>query len=84
MEQTVLPHKLTVEERKKLTLTGASEVVRFDEELVELNTSGGMVVVSGQELKLKCLSLDDGAVVIQGKIDGISYAELRKPRGWLR
>ena len=38
--------RLTLEGRKKLTLTGAKEVLRFDEELAELDT--GTVVVEGQ------------------------------------
>ncbi len=84
MEKPALPHKLTLDERKKLTLTGASEVVRFDEELVELRTSGGTVLVTGQELKLKCLSLEDGTVVVQGRIDGISYEEPKIRRGLFR
>ena len=52
--------RLTMEARRKLTLTGATEVVRFDEELVELNSALGRVLIEGRELKLKCLSLDTG------------------------
>ena len=59
-----VPGKLTLDARKKLTLTGAREVVRFDEELVELNTDLGALTIEGRELKLKCLSLDDGTVVV--------------------
>ena len=33
------PGKLVLDARKKLTLTGATEVVRFDEDLVELLTA---------------------------------------------
>lgn len=76
-----LPGKLTMEERKKLTLTGATEVVRFDEELVELNTGLGPLVVEGSDLKLKCLSLEDGTVVIQGSIRSLCYEEPRRRRG---
>lgn len=79
-----LPHKLTLEERKRLSLTGATEVVRFDEEVVELNTSLGLLVVQGRDLKLKCLSLDDGAVVIQGSIGSVSYEDTRIKRGFFR
>ena len=79
-----LPHKLTLDERSRLNLTGATEVVRFDEELVELNTSRGILVVQGSDLKLRCLSLDDGAVVIQGKITAISYEEPKPIRRLFR
>ena len=76
-----LPHKLSLEERKKLTLTGATEVVRFDEETAQLNTSQGSVIVQGEGLKLKTLSLEGGTVAITGKICGIFYEEPRTKRG---
>ena len=74
-----LPHKVTLDERKRLTLTGATEVVSFSEDLVELNTAKGITIIQGSNLKLKCLSLDDGTVVIQGDISGILYED-PKPR----
>lgn len=81
---TQLPHKLTLDERKRLNLTGAREVIHFDEELVELATGQGTLVIQGHDLRLKCLSLDDGAVVIQGQISALSYDEPRKRRGLFR
>lgn len=76
-----LPHKLTLDERKHLSLTGAKEVLHFDEDLVELGISGGTLTIQGSDLRLKCLSLDDGAVVIQGAITAISYDEPNRRRG---
>lgn len=79
MEQ--LDGKLTMEGRRKLTLTGATEVVRFDEELVELNTELGSVVIEGADMKLKCLSLDTGTVVVEGELRSFAYEEPRRRRG---
>ena len=79
-----LPHKLTLDERKKLSLTGAREVIHFDEGLVELDTARGNLVIQGSDLRLKCLSLEDGAVVIQGNISGILYDEPKQKRGFFR
>ena len=76
--------RLTMEGRKKLTLTGTKEVVRFDEELVELNTELGAVLIEGAELKLKCLSLDTGTVVVEGELRSFCYEEPRLRRGWRR
>ena len=74
--------RLTLEGRRKLTLTGAKEVLRFDEELAELDTALGPVVIEGAELKLKCLSLDTGTVVVEGEVRAITYGEPRRRRGW--
>lgn len=79
-----LAHKLTLDERKKLTLTGAREVIHFDEEVVELDTARGNLVIQGSGLRLKCLSLEDGAVVIQGDITGLLYDEPKRKRGFFR
>ena len=79
-----LPHRLSLDERKKLNLTGAREVIHFDEELVELDTVQGNLVIQGSELRLKCLSLEDGNLVIQGHISGILYDEPNQKRGFFR
>lgn len=76
--------RLTLERREKLTLTGAREVIRFDEDLVELNTDLGALIVEGQDLKLKCLSLDDGKVVVEGSIQSLAYDVPRQKRGLWR
>ena len=74
--------RLTMEARKKLTLTGATEVVRFDEDLVELNTSLGQLTIEGRDLKLKCLSLDTGTLVVEGEISALRYMEPGRKRGF--
>ncbi|MBR2047996.1 MAG: YabP/YqfC family sporulation protein [Oscillospiraceae bacterium] len=79
-----LAHKLILEERGRLNLTGAREVIRFDESLVELGTDQGVVVIQGNGLRLKCLSVEDGGVVIQGQIDLIAYDAPRGRRGLFR
>ncbi len=83
-EPKALPHRITVEECGKLTMTGASEVSRFEEDQVEVVTSRGNVTVLGAELKLRCLSLEEGTLVIQGRITGIIYDEPVKRRGFFR
>lgn len=72
--------KLTMESRKKLTLTGATEVLRFDEDLAELNTDLGTLLIEGTGLKLKCLSLDTGTVVVEGELQALRYADSQQKR----
>ena len=71
-----------MEGRRKLTLTGAKEVLRFDEEVAELGTELGNLIIEGAELKLKCLSLDTGTVVVEGELRAFSYGEPRPRRRW--
>lgn len=82
MAESQLPHKLTLDERKKLTMTGATEVISFEESAVVLHTALGTVTVHGRELQLKNLSLEGGQVAVEGHISAIIYEEPRE-RGWL-
>ena len=83
-EQMKLPHKLTLNERKNLTMTGVTEVVSFDENAVILKTALGTLVVQGKALGLKTLSLDGGQVTVDGEVDALIYEENRSAGGVLR
>lgn len=82
-EQIRLPHKLTMNDRKSLTMTGVSEVMSFDEQSVVMQTGLGTLTVHGQELQLKNLSLDGGQVAVEGHIAALIYEEPRQTRGLL-
>lgn len=83
-ERSLLPHKLTLNERKNLTMTGVTEVVSFDDATVILRTGLGTLVVQGKELQLKTLSLDGGQVAVDGQIAALIYEEPRADRGFIR
>ncbi|MBQ8580317.1 MAG: sporulation protein YabP [Oscillospiraceae bacterium] len=84
MTEEHLPHKLNLNERRQLTMTGVTEVVSFDESCVVLQTSLGLLVVQGQELQLKTLSLEGGQVAVDGHITALSYEEPRQTGSWRR
>jgi len=83
MAEERLPHKLNLNERKQLTMTGVSEVVSFEDTSVVLRTSLGTLVVHGRELQLKTLSLEGGQVAVDGHISALIYEEQRQGGGWL-
>ena len=78
-----LPHKLTLNERKSLTMTGVTEVVTFDENAVILKTALGTLVIQGRDLQLKNLSPEGGQVSVAGTITSLVYEEPRSA-GFLR
>lgn len=77
-------HKLTLDERSRLTMTGVAEVLSFSEDAVVLKTALGVLTVHGQGLKLKNLSLDGGQVAVEGAVAALIYEEPRQSGGWLR
>lgn len=78
-----LPHKLSLNDRKALTITGVSEVLRFDDTSVVLRTSMGTLMVHGSQLQLRNLSLDGGQVAVDGTISALVYEEPRASGSWL-
>lgn len=76
-KEILLPHKLTLNERSSLTMTGVTEVVSFDDSAVILRTSLGNLVIQGSQLKLKTLLPEGGQIVVNGKISALTYEEPR-------
>ena len=83
-QERLMPHKLTLNERKHLTVTGVTEVVSFDEESIVLRTARGTLVVQGQQLQLKTLSLEGGQVAVDGQISALIYEQPRESSLWQR
>ena len=83
-QEDQMPHKLQLNERRQLTMTGVTEVVSFDEGEVILQTSLGTLIVQGRELQLKTLSLEGGQVAVDGNISALTYEEPRQSGGWRR
>ena len=79
-----LPHKLTLNERQQLSMTGVTEVVSFDENAVVLRTELGQLTIHGRDLQLKQLSLDGGQVAVNGTVSALVYEEPKNSGGWLR
>ena len=82
MAEEQLLHKLELNERRQLTMTGVTEVVSFEDSAVVLQTSLGTLIVQGRELQLKTLSLEGGQVAVDGTISSLVYEEPRSGGGW--
>lgn len=83
MSDGQMGHNLTLKDRKLLTVTGVTEVVRFEDTAVVLETGLGTLVVQGRELQLKQLSVEGGQVAVEGTVSALVYEEPRTG-GWLR
>ena len=75
-------HSLRLVGRAELTITGVTEVSRFEEDGVLLQTDMGELTVQGEQLQLKELSLDGGRVAVSGSISALVYGR-QQPGGWL-
>ncbi|MBR3561269.1 MAG: YabP/YqfC family sporulation protein [Oscillospiraceae bacterium] len=75
------PHRLTLDGRDKLTVSGVEDVERFDENEIVMNTTDGVLIVSGENLHIGKLSLDGGELHVDGRVDALSYEDGATGRG---
>ena len=64
-------HRLQLEGREKLSVSGVEDVVRFDENCIVTTTSAGTLIITGEELHIGKLSLDGGEMQVDGRIDAL-------------
>ena len=58
---------LSLENRKKLLLSGVEEIVSFQDEKISLNTVLGNLTIKGSNLKMSKLDVQSGEVIDQTK-----------------
>ena len=74
-------HRLTMEGREKLSISGVEDVVRFDESCIVTTTSAGTLIITGEELHIGKLSLDGGEMQVDGRIDAVTYEDTEVRQG---
>lgn len=76
-----LPHTLIVEDRRKLSLTGITDVGNFDEEGLSVYTDFGEVSVKGENIQVNILNVETGQFEAEGKFTEIKYSDRVKASG---
>ena len=76
-------HRLELEGRERLTVSGVEDVERFDETGIVMSTSAGTLVITGEDLHIGKLSLDGGELHVDGQIDALTYEDQGPGKGGL-
>ena len=66
---------LSIEDRNYMSVNCVSNTISFDENEIILSTEQGILLILGNNLHIKNLSLETGLVEIEGKIDLVEYKE---------
>ena len=74
-------HRLQMEGREKLSVSGVEDVVRVDENCIVTTTSAGTLIITGEELHIGKLSLDGGEMQVDGRIDAVNYEDTEVRQG---
>ena len=77
-EQVRSGHSLTLENRNTLTITGLTDIDRFDEREIVVFTGQGELSITGRELHIRSVSLETGDLTVEGEIWGLLYGDKDK------
>ena len=78
-------HRIGMEDRKKLNISGVLDVERFDEREIVMETEAGTLYIRGEKLEMGSFSTDSGDVSVQGQIAELCYEDtVPKQSFWAR
>jgi sporulation protein YabP len=80
MEKADTAHMITLTARRDLSVSGVKKVDTFDDRTVVLVTSAGVLTVKGENLHIKHLDLDEGNLVLDGRIGQLVYSDSARER----
>lgn len=70
----IRPHRLMMQNRSALSITGIRDMVSFDENQVILDTDMGLLTMKGKDLHVSRLTLEKGEVDVDGTVDSLVYS----------
>lgn len=76
-----LGHRLNLEGRNKLSVSGVTDMGSFDESAAVMETAQGTLIVRGGDLHVEKLNLEAGEVTLTGQVDSLVYEESAKTQG---
>lgn len=76
-------HHVGIDNRERITITQVTDVDAFDEAVLWANLKEGSIEVAGEKLNMEKLDLDEGLLVVTGRIESLTYtdkkAKTKKP-----
>ena len=78
MQNQILNHKLELDGRKRLTLTGVQSVDGFSQQVLNLTVLDGKLKISGENIKITGYNKQTGVLTADGNFTEIKYLEKNK------
>lgn len=82
--KVVKDHKVIIDNRRKITLTGITKALSANATNVLLQQNQSKILVNGTNLHLSKLDVEQGAVEIEGEINGVKYLNNSSPEGFFK
>ncbi len=74
------PHKVTIEGRERVTITSVEDIDSFNENEIIFLTGLGMMTITGEDLHISKLNLEEGTLVVDGNIESLDYSDHEEQR----
>lgn len=71
----VRPHRVTIEGRERVSITSVEDIDSFNENEIIFLTGFGMMTITGDDLHIGQLNLEEGTLVVEGTIQTLDYAD---------
>ena len=78
-----MPHTLTIENRNRIFMSGASNVENFEDTGMNIETVMGILSLKGSDLHIIKFDTEAGELIIEGNIDCLEYIADTKKGGFL-
>lgn len=72
-DKILMPHKITVENRREMSVAGVTQVVSYDEYRIVLRTDYGTLVIQGRDLVTGEINSAANTLKLTGRIDTLQY-----------
>lgn len=66
---------IILENREKMSISGVSDVLSFDDQIIIIETELGLLTIKGENLKINKLNIDTSDFTLNGKINSMTYSE---------
>lgn len=68
-------HYISLENREKITISQVLDVDAFDEDTLWANLKDGAIELTGDNLNIEKLDLQEGLLIVTGKICSFAYTD---------
>lgn len=72
------PHNLILRNRSALQLSGIVDIENFNDQTITAYTNENSLLITGENLHIKKLNLEQGELCLTGKISALTYKDKGK------
>jgi sporulation protein YabP len=71
---------ISLKKRAELSISGVTDIISSDENIICLNTTDGLLIIDGIGLRIISMNISGGDISVLGKIDSLTYSERNQKR----